>query len=169
MLDYVNYFLALARTHPREALVLLLFVGWVANWALGSLDALASVPSRFSFQEWPRLLRSQLASSQVLVIWALYGGSVLALIGDAVTKVWLGGHVSQTDVDFVVNRVLDLAAGASGLYAAKVWHEVIWLQLPDVVNSLRHRLSYLGGSRVPPPSKRNLPVGAVPDGAPAPA
>src|SRR5438477_12922 len=83
----------------------------------GWLDAVAR--GSFSRKEWPRILQSQLASSEALILWALYGTSILALVADAASKVYLAGHVSQADVDFVVNRILDLAAGASGLYAAK--------------------------------------------------
>ena len=138
MLTYLNAVLAWVHAHPREALAGLLLLGWVANWGAGSLDAL--LRGSFSFQEWPRILRSQLASMEAVAVYATTGIAMVSVITDVVLRVYRVGFVSQADVDFLANRLLDLAAGAAGLYAAAIWHEVIRKQLPDIYDAIWARL-----------------------------
>ena len=120
-----------------------LLIALLANWLLGTVDAL--VRRQFSWAAWPRILASQLASTELRVIYATYGGAIAAAI--AAQFLGRGGVIDQSLMAFAVARLLDVASLASGLYSASLWRECA-SQVLDIGAAL---------ARGPAAVKRNLP------------
>ncbi len=108
-----------------------LLLALLCNWLLGTIDA--EVRREFSWAEWPRILRSQLASKEVAIIVATYG----SWLATATLSTYLQhAGIDEAFVRFVGTQVLNVAVAASGLYSAALWHECL-VQLQDIASALK--------------------------------
>ena len=128
--------------HPREAAILSLVAALTSNWALGTVDAI--VRGDFSFSQWPRILRTQLASTEAKVIGGMLLTAALTAVGRSFFPPGAGGTVN-----LAMEAILDALAAASALYSAALWSEVV-RQLRDIEAAIAARLAGL-----PPPLRRN--------------
>lgn len=129
--------------HPRESAVISLVLALLANWTFGTVDAI--VRRDFSFVQWPRILQSQLASTEAKVI----AGMLITAAVSAYTKSVFPGNATQL-VNLLVDALLDALAAASALYSAALWREDV-TQLHDIESAV---VATFSGKALPP--RRNV-------------
>lgn len=128
MLNALTGLIAFLHAHPRESAIISLALALAGNWILGTLDAL--VRGEFSFQRWPGIISSQLASTEVKVI----GGLMLTAAVTAYSQ-HLFTVPAQQLTALVIDQALNAAAAAAALYSAALWREDL-TQLHDIGSAI---------------------------------
>lgn len=139
MVAFINSVLGSVHAHPREWLTAALLVGWALNWVLGVGDAIAR--GTFAMSQLGRIIKTQLASVEALAVFGAYSIGFVGLAAAAALQAYKQGFVDPSAVAFLADRLLDIGAGAAGLYAVAIWHEVVFKQALDIVDALYARLS----------------------------